>query len=514
LITAAVTEGHPRRRQILAVLCLALLIVVIDNTILNTALPTLARELGAGPTDLQWIVDSYTLVFAALVIVAGAWGDRFGRRRGLMLGLVLFAAGSAAAALAGSAAELIAFRAVMGVGAALVMPATLSILSDVFAPAERPAAIGIWSAMAGIAVVAGPTLGGLLLDHFSWSSAFWINVPLAAIALAATVAIVPALPGRRTAGRLDLIGAGLSALAMLALVDAIIEGPERGWLAARTVAELALGIALVGAFIRWELRAPAPLIDVRIFAQRAFSAATSAVALSFFALYGALFALTQYLQFVKGYSPLTAGLGALPFAGAMLLASPLSPVLAGRLGARMVVPVGLSLMGTGLMVATQLEPATSYAQVAVAVALMGAGMGLTLAPASESMIGVLPREQAGAGSAVNDTVQELGGTLGVAVIGSVVAAAFRSGIDDARLPPTIADHARGSIADAEAVAANAGPLAGQVADVAHEAFATAMTNGFCIAAGAAFAGAALAAALLPRRAPTVKQATAADAAAA
>jgi EmrB/QacA subfamily drug resistance transporter len=325
LIAAEVAEGHPHRRQILAVLCLALLIVVIDNTILNTALPTLARELRAGPSDLQWIVDSYTLVFAALVIVAGAWGDRFGRRRGLVLGLVLFAAGSAAAALAGSAAELIAFRAVMGVGAALVMPATLSILSDVFAPAERPAAIGIWSAMAGIAVVAGPTLGGLLLDQFSWSSAFWINVPLAAIALGATVAIVPALPGRRTAGRLDLIGAGLSALAMLALVDAIIEGPERGWLAARTVAELALGIALIGAFTGWELRAPAPLIDVRIFAQRAFSAATGAVALSFFALYGALFALTQYLQFVKGFSPLTAGLGALPFAGAMLLASPSAP---------------------------------------------------------------------------------------------------------------------------------------------------------------------------------------------
>lgn len=499
-MTTAQSHGHPRRRPILAVLCLSLLIVVIDNTVLNTALPILAGELGAGTTDLQWIVDGYTLVFAALVVLAGALGDRFGRRGALTAGLALFAAGSAAAALSDSAGQLIAFRAVMGVGAAFVMPATLSILSAVFPPAERASAIGIWSAMAGVGVVAGPTLGGLLLDHFSWSSVFWINVPLVAAALAGAAAVVPAVPGRRRgSGRLDVVGAALSALAMLALVDAIIEGPGRGWTSGRTAAELAVGAAAVAAFAVWELRAATPLIDVRVFANRAFSVATSAVALSFFALYGSLFALTQYLQLVKGFSPLIAGLGALPFAGAMLVTSPLSTPVAARLGARPVISAGLTLMGAGLLLAAQVQADTGYAYLAVATAVMGTGMGLALAPAGESILSVLPAEQAGVGSAVNDTVQELGGTLGVAVIGSTVAATFRSAIDAAALPAPITARARDSIAAADAAAARSGPLAGQVTQIAHNAFTSAMATGFTVAAAVSLAGAALAVTLLPRR---------------
>lgn len=491
--------GHPHRHRILAVLSLSLLIVVIDNTILNTALPTLSRDLGAGTGQLQWIVDAYTLAFAALVILAGALGDRYGRRRSLMLGLGLFAAGSTAAAVSGSPGELIIFRALMGVGAAFVMPATLSVISAVFPAEERPMAIGIWAAMAGGGVVIGPILGGFLLEHFSWSSVFWVNVPLALLALVAAGWTVPALRGTRHRGSLDLIGAALLALAMVVFVDAIIEGPARGWLALRTLAGAGLAVSLLAAFIVRELRVDDPLVDVRIFARRAFTAATSSVAFSFFALYGSLFALTQYMQLVKGYSPLTAGLAALPFAGAMLIASPSSSFFARRFGARVVLPAGLVTMGTGLVLAAQLEPQTGYGYIAFAVSLIGAGLGLTLASASESIIGSLPTRQAGVGSAVNETVQELGGTLGVAVIGSLVTSRFRFAMDSSALPAAVTERAHNSVAAAEAGAVRSGPLAEQAVGVVHDAFTAAMTTGFALAAVAVFAAALLAAVFLPRR---------------
>ena len=505
--------GHPRRRAILAVLCLSLLIVVIDNTILNTALPTLAKALDASTPDLQWITDGYTLTFAALLIVAGALGDRYGRRRALLLGLVVFAAGSIAAALSTDAAFLIGARALMGVGAAFVMPATLSILTAVFPARERAGAIGAWSAVTGIGIVIGPTLGGLLLNHFSWGSVFWINVPLVAIALIAVLTVIPDLPGRARSvqparrERLDLIGAVLSAAALVTIVDAVIEGPDRGWLSATTLGEALLGVALFATFIARELTTANPLIDVRVFRHRAFSAATSAIGLTFFALFGSLFALTQYLQLVHGYSPLSAGVRALPFAGAVLVLSPLSTLLARRLGVRWVVSAGLTLMGGGLLLLTQSTPTSAYSFLATGVAIMGAGMGLVMAPAGESIMSVLPPQQAGVGSAVNDTVQELGGSLGVAVIGSVVSAAFRHSIDASTLPETLRTAARPSIADAEGVAAHAGALGGQVVTTAQQAFTTAMTHGFAVAGITALAGAVLMAFTLPRRQPAVTPAT-------
>jgi EmrB/QacA subfamily drug resistance transporter len=481
-------------------MCLSLLVVVIDNTILNTALPIVARALHASTSGLQWITDGYPLTFAALLVMAGALGDRFGRRNALLLGLVIFAAGSAWAALSGDSSMLIAARALMGVGAAFVMPATLSILTSVFPAKERAGAISAWSAIAGIGIVVGPTLGGLLLAHFYWGSVFWVNVPLVAVAITAVIVVVPDLRGVRKAGtRLDLIGAVLSAAAMLAIVDAIIEGPNRGWTSAATLGELAIGAALVAAFIYRELSVPNPLIDVRVFRIRAFSAASSAIGLTFLALFGSLFALTQYLQLVHGYSALSAGIRALPFAAAVMAIAPLSSALVARLGIRVVIPAGLTAMGGGLLLLTQVTPTTSYSLLAAGVGIMGAGMGLIMAPAGESIMSVLPAEQYGAGSAVNDTVQELGGSVGIAVIGSVVASSFRHGLDTSGLPSKIVAAARPSIADADTVAVHAGPLAPRVLEVAHQSFTTAMTTGFTVAGITAVAAAVVVGMALPRR---------------
>jgi EmrB/QacA subfamily drug resistance transporter len=488
---SAEQAGHPRRRAVLAVMCLSLLIVVIDNTILNTALPTLARVLKASTTDLQWITDAYTLAFAALLIMAGAIGDRFGRRRALIAGLAVFAAGSAWSALSGDSSTLIAARAVMGMGAAFVMPATLSIITAVFPARERPGAISAWSAIAGVGIVVGPTLGGLLLAHFYWGSVFWVNVPLAAIALVAVSTVVPHLPGRRSSGtRLDTLGAVLSAAAMLAVIDAVIEGPNRGWTSLTTLGELGIGAVL---------HIANPLIDVRVFRHRAFSAASSAIGLTFLALFGSLFALTQYLQLVHGFSPLSAGVRALPFAAAVIITAPISSKLVARLGIRLVIPTGLAAMGAGLLVLTQVTPTTSYTFLAIGVAIMGAGMGLVMAPAGESIMSVLPAEQYGAGSAVNDTVQELGGSLGIAVIGSIVASSFRHSLDAGGLPAALIAPARSSIAAADATAAHAGPLAARVLDLAHQSFTSAMTTGFTVAGLLAVGGAVIVAIALPSR---------------
>ena len=418
-------SGHPRRRLILLVLCLSLLVVVIDNTILNTALPTLARVLHAGTSSLQWISDAYTLCFAALLIPAGALGDRYGRRLSLLGGLAVFAAGSAAAAFASGTGMLIGARVVMGLGAAFVMPATLSILNAVFPPKERPQAIAAWSAVTGIGIVIGPTLGGLLLTHFWWGSVFLINIPLVALALAGVILTVPetAEPGSH---RLDILGTVLIGGALFAIVDAIIEAPGRGWTGTATLAETAAGLAALAVFAWWELRIAHPLVDLRIFASRAFSTAAASVTVIFFALFGSLFVLTQYLQLVHGYSPLSAGLRALPFALAIGAISPLSPILARRFGTRLVIPAGMALMGTGLLDLSTAGVHTAYPPIALAVAIMGAGMGLVMAPASTTIMTTVPAHQASAGSAINDTIREVGGALGIAIVGSLAAAVYRS----------------------------------------------------------------------------------------
>ena len=495
--------GHPRRRPILLVLCLSLLIVVIDNTILNTALPTLARVLPAGTSSLQWITDAYTLCFAALLIPAGALGDRYGRRRALLGGLAVFGAGSALAAFATGTGPLIAARVVMGLGAAFVMPATLSILTAVFPPRERPQAIAAWSAVAGVGIVIGPSLGGLLLSHFWWGSIFLINVPLVVLALAGVALTVPetAEPGRRG---LDVPGTALVAGSLFLLVDAIIEAPSRGWAGPVTLGEAAAGAAALGAFIWWELRIPAPLIDLRVFTSRAFSAAAGAVTVIFFTLFGSLFLLTQYLQLVHGYSPLSAGLRALPFALAMAAVSPVSPVLAGRLGSRVVIPGGIALMGGGLLGLSTAGVTTSYPPIALAVAVMGVGMGLVMAPASTTIMATVPAYQAGAGSAMNDTIREVGGALGIAVVGSLAAGVYRSKLGPllagAHVPHPVSQVATGSVAAADQVAGHLSRVpGGELAAAAHTAFVTAMAAGIRLAAAVALVAALGAVFALPGR---------------
>jgi EmrB/QacA subfamily drug resistance transporter len=490
-------EAHPARRKILLVLCLSLLLVVIDNTVLNTALPTLARDLHAGTGSLQWIADAFSLVFAALLITAGSVGDRYGRRRALMGGLVLFAFGSVGAALAGSAGTLIAWRAVMGMGAAFVMPATLSILNSVFPPEERPQAIAAWSAVAGVGIVIGPTLGGFLLAHFAWGSIFWVNVPLVAFALVAVTTVVPEIAVHSAGSRLDLIGVVSSAAGLLALVDAVIEAPNRGWATPSTIAELAFAAVALAGFAAWERHTADPMIDVRVFANRAFTAAAGAIALTFFALFGSLFALTQYLQLVHGYSTLAAGVRALPFALAMGAISPVSSILAQRFGVRSVVPSGLALLSGGLWWLSVVSPTTGYPHIGIAMLIMGGGMGLIMAPASESIMTALPQEQAGAGSAINDTVREVGGALGVALIGSLVSATYRAHLHITGLPVDAAQAARSSIAAADQVAASAGPRGASVTVAAHQAFTTAMGRGMEVAAVVAIVGAVACAWALP-----------------
>jgi EmrB/QacA subfamily drug resistance transporter len=496
-------DGHPQRRRILLVLCLSLLVVVIDNTILNTALPTLARSLHAGTSSLQWIADAYTLCFAALLIPAGAIGDRYGRRLSLLGGLAVFAGGSAMGAFATGTGTLIGARVVMGLGAAFVMPATLSILNAVFRPAERPQAIAAWSAVAGVGIVIGPTLGGLLLSHFWWGSVFLINVPLVAVALLGVLLTVPetAEPGRH---RLDFPGTALIAAALFALVDAIIEAPDRGWTAGMTLAETTAGLAALGVFAWWSLHNRNPLIDLRVFAVRAFSAAAASVTVVFFALFGSLFVLTQYLQLVHGYSPLAAGIRALPFALAMAAASPVSPLLARKLGIRVIIPAGMSLMGLGLLDLSTAGVHTPYPPVAIAVAIMGTGMGLVMAPASTTIMTTVPAHQAGAGSAVNDTIREVGGALGVAIVGSLTAALYRSRLTGtltaAHAPGGVVHQAASSVAAADTIGAQAGGEAGfQLVSAAHSAFVSAMALGVRLAAVVALAAAVAAIFALPGR---------------
>ncbi len=496
-------QGHPRRRQILLVLCLSLLIVVIDNTILNTALPTLARVLHAGTSSLQWITDAYTLCFAALLIPAGALGDRFGRRISLISGLAVFALGSTAAAFASGTGPLIAARVVMGLGATFVMPATLSILNAVFPPKERPQAIAAWSAVAGIGIIVGPTLGGLLLTHFWWGSVFLINIPLAAVAIAGVILTVPetAEPGGH---RLDLTGTLLVAGSLVAIVDAIIEAPARGWTAGMTVGEIAAGLGALVLFAWWELRTEHPLIDLRVFASRAFSAAAASVTVIFFALFGSLFVLTQYLQLVHGYSPLSAGVRALPFAIAMGALAPLSPVFAKRLGTKVIIPAGMALMGLGLLDLSTAGVHTSYPLLAIAVAIMGAGMGLVMAPASTIIMTTVPGRQAGAGSAINDTIREVGGALGIAIIGSLSASLYRSRLADvlstAHVPGSVAHAATSSVAAADIVGRRIAGVPGtELMSAAHSAFVSAMDAGMRVAACVALVSAIAAVFALPRR---------------
>lgn len=499
-MTAA--TGGSKRWLALSVLCVSLFAIVLDNTIVNVALPTLVRDLQADISGLQWVVDAYTLVFAGLLLLAGTLGDRYGRRRTLMIGLGVFGAASAAAAFAGGVDQLVLARAVMGAGAAFIMPATLSLLTNVFTDRrERAMAIGIWAATAGAGVALGPVLGGVLLDHFWWGSIFIVNVPVVAVALLAAPRLVPESrdPSSR---RIDWLGAGLSGVGLIALVWAVIEAPSKGWGSAAVLVALGLAVGSLLAFVVWQRRATEPLLDVRLFRNVRFTAASLTIMVLFFALFGFLFLSTQYLQFVLGYSPSAAGIRMLPYAGAMIVAAPLSARLVSRFGVRRVVTAGMVLFAGGLAVAATVTTATGYDRLALAMLAMGVGMGLAGTPATESIMSSVPPDRANVGSAVNDTTRELGGALGVAVVGSIVSSLYGSRLDGALpdgVPAPLAAAARESVGAATQMTGRAGTA---VADAAREAFVVAMSRGTLVVAAMAALGALIAWRFLPSAART------------
>ena len=494
-----------RRWWILAVLCVGLLVLVVDNSILNVALPTIVRELDASNSQLQWMVDAYTIVLAGLLLTAGVVGDRFGRRLALQVGFTVFGAGSLAAALAGSADVVIGARAVMGVGAALIMPATLAIITGVFPPAERGRAIGVWGSTAGAAVVLGPVSGGFLLEHFYWGSIFLVNLPIVALGLVAGVVLIPESRDP-AAGRLDLVGAATSVVGLSALVFAVIEAPERGWMAAETVIALVVAAVTLAGFVAWERREVSPMLDLALFRRPRFTAATLAVTITFFAMFGSFFVVTQYLQFVLGYEPFETGVRLLPYAVPILVVSPVSPRIAERIGTKATVATGLVLLAGGLLSALALDAGSPYGAVAWRLAVMATGIGLTMAPSTESIMGSLPAAKAGAGAAVSTTSRMTGGAFGVAIIGSIYASGYRSGVTDRLaglpVPPEAAAAARESIGLGTAVAERVGGTAGDALGAAtRAAFVDGMHSGLAVAGAVAFAGVLAVLAWLPARQP-------------
>lgn len=429
----------------LGVLCLAELLVMIDNTIVNVALPTISRDLSASTTGLQWVVDAYTLAFAGLLLAGGYLGDRYGRRRALVIGVAAFGGVSAIAASATSLGELIAARAALGVFASLVFPATLALLTNLFTNAkERAAAVGIWGATSGVAVAVGPVLGGALLEHFSWSSVFWVNVPFAIVVIAAVLIAVPADRGGHTAP-FDALGVLLSIAGVSLLVYTVIEGPHRGWWTTPSVLGFVGAAIVLAAFVVRELRIPHPILDVRLFTNRLFAASSGMIAIAFFSLFGFIFLITQYMQAVKGYDPLEAGIRTLPFAIVVAVVSPLAIIAARLIGPGITVGIGSALMSSGFAVALTADRGTSYwALIFPAMCLMAAGLALIQGPATSIIMDSLEPHQAGAGSAVNDTTREIGGTLGVAVLGSILASLYGTQVDS-RLAgvglPADAEHA-------------------------------------------------------------------------
>lgn len=497
------SRAYRMRWWSLLVLCLSLIIITLDNTILNVAIPTIQRELGATTSELQWMVDSYTLVFAGLLLTAGALGDRFGRRGALAFGLAVFAIASITAALSDSAGQVIAARAVMGIGGAFIMPSTLSIITNVFPDEERGRAIGIWAGVSALGIAIGPVAGGLLLEHFTWSSIFWVNVPVASFAIVAGRLVVPTSKDP-VAARLDPVGALLSIAGLGVLVYAIIEAPEAGWTAPETLAGFALSALLLVGFAVSERRSDHPMLDVSFFRNPRFTAASAAITLVFFGMFGTTFLFTQYMQFVLGYSALETGVRLLPMAGMLMLFAPLSARWVERFGTKRVVTTGLVIVAAGMLWQVGATADSGYGRFVVGLMVMALGMANVMAPATESIMGSLPRAKAGVGSAVNDTTRQVGGALGVAVIGSALASVYAARVRDAApagAPSALVDRVSESVGAAIQAGSELGGEAGRVlVATASDAFVDGMHLGVLIGATAALVGAIVTARFLPARA--------------
>jgi EmrB/QacA subfamily drug resistance transporter len=505
----AAARERPRGLILLA-LCLAALIINIDVTIVNVALPSLVRELRATTTNLQWVVDAYTLVFAALILAAGSLSDRLGRKGVLLAGLGVFALGSLGGSFAKTPGELIAARAFMGIGAAAIFPSTLSLISNVFtARAERAKAIGAWGATTGVGVATGPIVGGWLLGHFWWGSIFVFMVPVAAVVAAMIALAVPTSRDPSTP-RIDWPGLVLSIAGMGALILSIIQAPNWGWGSGRTLGTIAAGLVILGVFVEVERRTPRPMLDVTLFRNPRFTAASGSIMLGFFSLAGFTFIITQYFQFVRGYTALGTGVRILPVAISIAVAAIAGTRLAVRVGNKAVVATGLLSFGAALLWIAGLAPSgqsTSYLILAATMVLGGGGLGLTTAPATEAIMGVVPKEKAGVGSAVNDATRLFGAALGVAVIGSIAASLYGNRLGATiphGLPAQALAAARGSVGSA-LVAAQALGHAGLAGPARHlgiaaiRSFLHAMSGGVRVAGVVALGGAVLAGALLPSR---------------
>jgi EmrB/QacA subfamily drug resistance transporter len=485
-----------RRWWALGALVLSLLTIGLDATILNVALPTLATELDAGTDGLQWMVDAYVLVFAGLLLPMGLLGDRYGRKRLLLAGLALFGAASIVATYAASTGQLIAARALMGAAAAVLTPISMAILPAIFPAAERAKAVAFAAIGMGLGVPLGPIVGGYLLGHFWWGSIFLVNIPVVVLALVAVATLVP--ESRDPApGRIDILGALLSTTGLIALVYGVIEAPTRGWSSLTVVGSLAAGLALLAAFVAWESHTANPMIDLALFRRPGFLWGSVAAALASFALFGLLFVMPQYLQAVGGHDALSTGVRLMPLMAGLIVGARASERISSSAGFRLPVAAGLTLIGGGLALGATTGTSTGYAFAALWLALVGAGTGLALAPAMAAVLAELPVERAGSGVALTMTLRQVGGALGVALLGSLLAAAYTGRLDLAGLPALSAAAARDSVANGVAVARELSDAA-LLANV-HTAYIHAMDVVLLACAAVAIAGAVLAALLLPGR---------------
>lgn len=459
---------YERRWKTLGALCLALLIIIMGNTTLNVALPVLSEKLSATNSQLQWMVDAYSLVFAGLLFTAGNIGDRYGRKGILQGGLALFGVATAFAAfVANSASQLIGARVVMGIAGAMVMPATLSIITNIFPKEERAKAVATWAGISGSGAAIGPLLSGFVLQHFSWNAVFAINVPFILVALFLVGFLVPRTRNDHHAP-IDVPGALLSAIGISAIVYAIIEGPSHGWLSPETVVVGTIGLVVMALFVGWEKRAADPMLDVNLFKVRAFGVSSLALTLVFFALMGIFFSMSQLLQLVYGYSPLNAAVRLSPIAGAMMIAAPQSARLAARFGKRKVVASGMWLVASGVAIMTFIGVIPNYGLLILGLVVMASGMGIAMSPTTDLLMSAVPREKAGMGSAMNDTTRELGGSLGVAVFGSLLASKYSHQLSSALggVPEAARTAAKGSLGGALQMASKMGADGKTIADAA------------------------------------------------